>query len=137
MNNRYTCNCGKKFDNPLVNNREEYRMHIYPYFEVPDCPLVKPAKIVPFSIQCECGHTLLSKMDYKIHRNPYSAVPDCPKVVKLKTSNISKYAPQPKYLSCDPVQNYKVVVSSNEVNSFKIHQKWLDEKKKVEYVCKF
>jgi hypothetical protein len=104
---------------------------------------------------CTCGRVFYQKMDYKLHRNPYAAKVECPEVKPLKDEPrrfifenmtlklvegsseprkvpyVSPYAPQPKMMFCDPNQGYKVVVTSDEVNSYKIEQKWLKEKARV------
>jgi len=95
-------------------------------------------------------------MDHKLHRNPYATKVECPDVKPIKDKPrryvfdenmtlqlvegtpgprkvpfVSPYAPQPKMMYCDPEQGYKVVVSGSEVNSYKIEQKWLNEKARV------
>ena len=81
---------------------------------------------------CEdCGNVMYAKMDYKLHRYPFGSTVVCPKIKPIKLPFVSKYAPQPKHMYCDPKQEYKVVVSSDEVSSYKIEEKWLKEKEKV------
>ena len=73
---------------------------------------------------CDCGRVFYVKMDYKLHVNPYAYKVECPNVKKEKAIFVSKYPPQPIYLYCDPEQNFKVVASSNEKNSYKDEDKW-------------